>query len=98
MWPGGRPSPNWSPRSSQTSAAWGPAAGCCRKSTSRWATERGRMNRILITGAAGKIGSTLREGLRGRYPVVRLSDIGQLGPARDGAEIAPADLTDLGSV
>ncbi|HWP17209.1 MAG TPA: NAD(P)-dependent oxidoreductase, partial [Xanthobacteraceae bacterium] len=56
------------------------------------------MNRILITGAAGKIGSTLREGLRGRYPVLRLSDIGQLGPARDGEEIAPADLTDLASV
>ena len=56
------------------------------------------MNRILITGAAGKIGSTLREGLRGRYPVLRLSDIGQLGPAREGEEIAPADLTDLAAV
>jgi uronate dehydrogenase len=56
------------------------------------------MNRILITGAAGKIGSTLREGLRGRYPSLRLSDIGQLGPAREGEEIAPADLTDLASV
>jgi uronate dehydrogenase len=56
------------------------------------------MNRILITGAAGKIGSTLREGLRGRYQVLRLSDIGQLGAARDGEEIAPADLTDLASV
>jgi len=56
------------------------------------------MKRILITGAAGKIGNTLREGLRGRYPVLRLSDIGQLGPAREGEEIAPADLTDLASV
>ena len=37
------------------------------------------MNRILITGAAGKIGSALREGLRGRYPVLRLSDIAPLG-------------------
>jgi uronate dehydrogenase len=56
------------------------------------------MNRILITGAAGKIGSTLREGLRGRYPVLRLTDIGQLGPAQAGEEIAPADLTDLAAV
>ena len=33
------------------------------------------MNRILITGAAGNIGRTLRAGLRGRYPALRLSDI-----------------------
>ena len=56
------------------------------------------MNRILITGAAGLIGNTLREGLRGRYPRIRLSDIAPLGSARDGEEIAPADLTDLASV
>jgi len=42
------------------------------------------MNRILITGAAGKIGSTLREGLRGRYAVLRLSDIAPLDPACAG--------------
>ena len=56
------------------------------------------MNRILITGAAGKIGHTLREGLRGRYPKIRLSDIAPLGSAREGEEIAPADLTDLAAV
>ena len=56
------------------------------------------MNRILITGAAGKIGNTLREGLRGRYPVLRLSDIAPLDPARDGEEIVRADLADLGEV
>src|SRR3954454_21429628 len=56
------------------------------------------MNRILITGAAGLIGRTLREGLHGRYPVLRLSDIAPLGPAREGEEIAPADLTDMASV
>jgi uronate dehydrogenase len=56
------------------------------------------MNRILITGAAGKIGNTLREGLRGRYPSLRLTDIAPLGAARDGEEIAAADLTDLASV
>src|SRR5215813_7507964 len=64
----------------------------------RWSHQilrRGRMNRILITGAAGKIGSTLREGLRGRYAVLRLSDIARLDPARAGEEIVRADLADL---
>ncbi|TCU11780.1 NAD-dependent epimerase/dehydratase family protein [Rhizobium sullae] len=56
------------------------------------------MNRILITGAAGKIGSTLREGMRGRYAVLRLSDIAPLDPARAGEEIMRADLTDLAEV
>ncbi len=56
------------------------------------------MNRILITGAAGKIGSTLREGLRGRYAVLRLSDIAPLDPARAGEEIVRADLADLAEV
>ena len=56
------------------------------------------MNRILITGAAGKIGSTLREGLRGRYRVLRLTDIAPLGPARAGEEIVRADLADLAAV
>jgi uronate dehydrogenase len=56
------------------------------------------MNRILITGAAGKIGSTLREGLRERYAVLRLSDIAPLHPARAGEEIVRADLSDLAEV
>src|SRR6476659_6296261 len=56
------------------------------------------MNRILIAGAAGKIGSTLREGLRGRYPSLRLTDIAPLGEARDREEIVPADLADLAAV
>jgi uronate dehydrogenase len=56
------------------------------------------MNRILITGAAGNIGRTLREGLRGRYPVLRLSDIAPMDPARPGEELAPADLTNFAQV
>ena len=56
------------------------------------------MNCILITGAAGKIGSTLREGLRGRYAVLRLSDLAPLDPARAGEEIVRADLADLAEV
>ena len=56
------------------------------------------MNRILITGAAGKIGNILREGLRGRYAVLRLSDIAALDPAGAGEEIVRADLADLTEV
>ena len=56
------------------------------------------MNRILITGAAGNIGRTLREGLRKRYPVIRLSDIAPLEPPRDGEEVVPADLAHFADV
>jgi uronate dehydrogenase len=54
------------------------------------------MQRILITGAAGTIGRVLREGLRGRYPVVRLTDRAPLGAADVGEEIVEnLDLADL---
>ena len=53
------------------------------------------MQRILITGAAGSIGSVLRDGLRGHYPVIRLTDIADLGEAGPGEEIVTADLRDL---
>jgi uronate dehydrogenase len=56
------------------------------------------MERILITGAAGTIGCALREGLRGAYPVLRLSDIVPLGEAGPGEELAPADLRDLAQI
>ena len=53
------------------------------------------MRRILITGAAGAIGAVLREGLRGHYPIIRLSDIADLGGAAQGEEIATADICDM---
>ncbi len=53
------------------------------------------MQRILITGAAGSIGTVLRDGLRGHYPVIRLTDIADLGEAGPGEEIVSADLCDL---
>ena len=52
------------------------------------------MQRVLITGAAGGIGSVLREGLRGAYPVLRLSDIAPLGEAQPGEELDAADIRD----
>lgn len=50
--------------------------------------------RVLITGAAGEIGSTLRAGLRGAYPLLRLSDVRPLSEARPGEETALADIAD----
>ena len=46
------------------------------------------MHRVLITGAGGGIGRSLRETLRGVYPVLRLSDRVKLAPAW----LAPAGL------
>jgi uronate dehydrogenase len=56
------------------------------------------MERILITGAAGKIGNTLRKGLRGSYPLIRLADIGPLGAADTGEEVCPTDIRDTSSL
>ena len=56
------------------------------------------MNRILITGAAGRIGRTLREGLAGRYRLLRLLDIAPLGAAAGGEEVVRADIGDLAAM
>ena len=51
-------------------------------------------NRVLITGAAGTVGSVLRAGLQGCYNHLRVSDIAPLGEAGDGEEIVMADMLD----
>jgi uronate dehydrogenase len=56
------------------------------------------MQRVLITGAAGSIGGRLRQTLRGRYPILRLSDVEPLGEAGPGEEIDRTDLGDLAAV
>ena len=53
------------------------------------------MERVLVTGAAGAIGSRLRADLAGVYPLLRLSDRAPLDPAGPGEEVMQADLTDL---
>lgn len=53
------------------------------------------VNRILITGAAGAIGKVLRASLRGKYPILRLSDIVPLGDAGEGEELIVANIEDM---
>ncbi len=56
------------------------------------------MNKILITGAAGGLGKMLRASLAGYAPVLRLSDMADLGTAGAGEEIAPCNLADAEAV
>jgi uronate dehydrogenase len=51
-------------------------------------------HRVLITGAAGNIGRTLRAGLRGRYPLLRLLDVAPQEAAQPGEEVVTVDLND----
>ena len=54
--------------------------------------------RLLITGAAGKIGRRMRAGLRSCADVVRLSDVASLKPAQEHEELASADLASFEAV
>lgn len=49
---------------------------------------------VLITGAAGNIGRTLRTHLRGRYALLRLTDVAAQEPAGAGEEVATVDIRD----
>ena len=51
------------------------------------------MQRILITGAAGEIGTVLRAGLAGRYSL-RLADLRACSDLRPGEEDCVTDVTD----
>ena len=51
------------------------------------------MKRILLTGAGGGIGKRMRQALAGRYPVLRVTDMVDLGAPGPGEEIELADLT-----
>jgi len=55
------------------------------------------MKRILITGAAGSIGTFLRKTLRGKY-FLRLSDIKPIASLSDGEEFFDADVTDAAAL
>ncbi|MBT6202198.1 MAG: NAD(P)-dependent oxidoreductase [Rhodospirillaceae bacterium] len=54
--------------------------------------------KVLVTGAAGAIGRVLRDGIAGRYDLVRLTDRVEMAPARQGVEVVQAELTDMDAV
>jgi uronate dehydrogenase len=54
--------------------------------------------RVLVTGAAGRIGTVLREAWRGRFPILRLVDVCELGAAAPGEELVQLDITDFAAV
>jgi uronate dehydrogenase len=59
---------------------------------------RKTQHRILLTGAAGGLGSVLRTRLLANCEVLRLSDKANLGEAQAGEEVALADLADAAAV
>src|SRR5918999_1242972 len=50
--------------------------------------------RVLVTGAGGRIGTVLREAWRGRFPLLRLVDVCDLGVAAPGEELVQLDITE----
>lgn len=56
------------------------------------------METLLITGAAGGVGTLLRRELRGRIPNLRLSDIVPIDGPGPGEEFVPCDIADLDAV
>jgi len=62
---------------------------------SSWTTDQALPTRVLITGAAGRIGVVLRESFRRRYALLRLLDIAPQQPAQEGQEVVTADLGDM---
>jgi uronate dehydrogenase len=55
-------------------------------------------SRILLTGAAGKLGQLLREALAPDAEILRVSDIAPLGPPAPREEVVVCDLADAAAV
>src|SRR5690348_14112613 len=56
------------------------------------------MKTILVTGAAGGIGTRLRQLLKGAYPKIRLSDLKPPADLKPDEEFVQAELSNLGQV
>lgn len=56
------------------------------------------MDRVLITGAAGTLGRSLRKGMQGRVGTLRLLDVAPLGTPGPGEELVTTDVRDLSAV
>ena len=57
-----------------------------------------RLKRLLLTGAAGHLGTVLRPRLKACCEVLRVSDRATLGPRSEGEELMTADLADKAQV
>ena len=57
-----------------------------------------RTDRVLITGAAGAIGTALRDGLRANWRRLRLTDIRPVQNLTDNEEAVVADITDRSAI
>jgi uronate dehydrogenase len=55
-------------------------------------------DRVLITGAAGAIGTALRNGLRGEYSRLRLTDNRRIADPTPNEECIVADISDRGAI
>lgn len=56
------------------------------------------ISRLLITGAAGRLGGHLRSSLRPYAQTLRLSDIAAMPPAQAGEEVVLCELSDKQAV
>lgn len=61
-------------------------------------TETPKLERLLLTGAAGGLGRILRESLKPFARVLRLSDVAAMPPAGPAEEVEPCDLADKAAV
>jgi uronate dehydrogenase len=55
-------------------------------------------DRVLITGAAGAIGTALRDGLRGGWKQLRLTDVRPVANPTNNEEFIQADVSDRGAI
>jgi uronate dehydrogenase len=56
------------------------------------------MNNVLLTGAAGDVGTRLRKLLKGVYPALRVSDIRRPADLAPGEDFVQGDLADYAAV
>jgi uronate dehydrogenase len=61
-------------------------------------SETGRIQRLLLTGAAGGLGKVLRGSLKPYAELLRLSDLAPIDAAGPGEEAVPCDLADKAAV
>ncbi len=61
-------------------------------------TKRKPFRRLLLTGAAGGLGTLLRERIKPWADVVRVTDLHDMAPARPGEEVVRCDLADRATV